>query len=45
MDLHLTHEALLEEDSLKEAYENVLRPLFQLAKQIGFKGNWTYQRS
>ena len=45
MDLHLTHEALLEEDSLKEAYENVLSPLFQLAKQIGFKGNWIYQHS
>ncbi len=43
VDLRLSHDTLLERKALTEAYGNVLQPLFQLAKQIGFRSGWAYR--
>ena len=43
IDLRLEHDLLLEESSLFEAYNGVLKPMLTLAQQTGFETGWAFQ--
>lgn len=43
-DLHInSYNDLLDKEKLREKYENTLRPLFQIAENMGFEKDWRYK--
>lgn len=43
-DLKLSNEELLNQESLRTAYESTIQPLILLAAQQGFASNWSYSQ-